>query len=357
MPSWQRPQGCGELMTRDDENPDSKGTGSRKRGLRTRHTPLSSTLLARVFHQPSLLYFGAAAECLSIRGAGRRLNVASSAVTRQIAQLEDALGLELFDRAGRQLKLTRAGQVLHRHIRYLAMPLEAAVSELDMLRGLKTGTVRIATVESIGISFLPQLITDFRERYPRLHFDVSVVTAADVIARLSDERADIGFGFIAKPSEEIALKVRRNVRIGVVMRPDHPLAALRKLTLSDCVAHPMAVAKPEISIRDVIDPYLQKSTLMLPPFVEVDSIRMLVGLALTGGYASVMTPIGAQHEIGSGALLFRPLEDAGLDSNLFGLMVRARSTLQFAPATFYEYAKDYFSAIELPGELPHANKP
>lgn len=332
-------------------HPESDGPSVSKANKRPRHQALSPALLARVFHQPSLIYFNAAVECLSIRGAARRLNIASSAVTRQVAQLEDALGLALFQRDRRRLKLTAAGEILYRHARRLTSPLEAAVSELDMLRGLKTGTVRIATVESIGLSFLPQLIADFRRRYPRLHLDVSMVTSADVIARLADERTDIGFGFVARHSAQVEVAVRRDVRIGVVMRPDHPLAEASNLTLAACIAHPMAVAKPEISIRDVIEPFLQQSALILPPLVEVDSIRMLVELALIGGYASIMTPIGVQNEIKSGTLVFRPLEDPGLPTNRFGLMVRAGTSLYFAPAMFYDHAKYHFSSLELPGEI------
>ncbi len=334
-------------------DPESDGPPVSKANARTRprQHALSPALLARVFHQPSLIYFNAVAECLSVRGAGRRLNIASSAVTRQIAQLEDALGLALFQRDRRRLKLTPAGEILYRHARRLTIPLEAAISELDLLRGLKTGTVRVASVESVGISFLPQLVADFRQRYPRLHLDVSVVTSTDVIARLADERADIGFGFVAKPSAQIEVAVRRDVRIGVVMRPDHPLASEPELTLAACIAHPLAVAKPEISIRDVIEPFLQQSALVPPPLVEVDSIRMLVELALIGGYASVMTPIGVQNEVRSGALVFRALEDPGLPTNRFGLMVRAGKSLHLAPAVFYDHAKYHFSSLELPGEV------
>ncbi len=338
-------------MTKTGPKPDATSLTKATGQSRPRDHALSPALLARVFHQPSLIYFNAVAECLSVREAGRRLNIASSAVTRQVAQLEDALGLELFQRDGRRLKLAPAGEILYRHSRRLILPIEAAVSELDMLRGLKTGSVRVATVESVGLAFLPRLLADFGRRYPRLHLDVSVGPSTEVIARLADERADIGFGFVARPNEQVEVAVRRDVRIGVVMRPDHPLASVPRLTLAAAIAHPMAVAKPEISIRNVIEPFLQKSALVLPPLIEVDSIRMLVELALLGGYASVMTPIGVQNEIRSGALLFRPLEDAGLPTNRFGLMVRAGASLHFAPAVFYEHAKHHFSELELPGAI------
>jgi DNA-binding transcriptional LysR family regulator len=205
--------------------------------------PLSQALLSRVFHQPALLYFGSTAECLSIRECARRLNVASSAVSRQISQLEDALGISLFDRDGRRLKLTTAGEVLLRHVRRLIAPIEAAISELDMLRGLKTGSVRIAMVESVGLSFLPPLLAEFGRRHPTLQLDVTVASAREVVAKLSDESVDIGFGFLTKPSPDIEVAVRRDVRIGVLMRPDHPLAKATSVTLSACFRHPVAVGK------------------------------------------------------------------------------------------------------------------
>jgi DNA-binding transcriptional LysR family regulator len=76
--------------------------------------------------------------------------------------------------------------------------------------------------------------------------------------------------------------VRRDVRIGVVMRPDHPLASAPGMTIAACLAYPVAVAKPEGPIREVIEPFLQPSDLLRPAVVEVDSIRMLVDLAQIG---------------------------------------------------------------------------
>jgi DNA-binding transcriptional LysR family regulator len=316
---------------------------------RPREHALSAALLARIFHQPSLVYFNAVAEYLSIREAARQLNVASSAVTRQVAGLEDALGMELFQRENRRIKLTPAGEILYRHARRLLAPMEAAVSELDLLRGLKTGSIRIATVESVGLFFLPRLIADFSQRYPRLHLDVSVTSSAEVIARILDERIDIGFGFIAGAPKGVEVAVRRDVRIGAIMRPDHPLAALPEVTLAACLAHNVAVAKPEISFREVIEPFLQRLSLSRLPLVEVDSIRMLVELAQIGHHISIMTPIGAQNEIQRGELVFRPLDEPGLPTNRFGLLLRAGGNLHFAPAVFYEHAKQHFEAIILPG--------
>ena len=318
---------------------------------RPREHALSAGHLARVFHQPALIYFNAVATHLSIREAARRLDVASSAVTRQVAQLEDALGIALFVRDRRRLRLSPAGEILLRHSRRLTAPMEAAVSEIELLRGVRTGSVRIAAAESVGLSFLPRLLTDFGRRYPRLTLDVSIIPSSEVIERLIDERIDVGFGFVARPPRQIDLAFRRDVSIGAVMAPDHQLAGVRNLTMAQCLEHPLAVAKPEISIREVIEPFLRSSGAMLPALVEVDSIRLLVELALGGHYASIMTPIGAQNEIAAGRLVFRPLTDSTLPTNRFGILVRSGTGLHLAPAIFFDHAKAYFEGIDLPGAV------
>ena len=256
---------------------------------RPREHALSTGLLARVFHQPSLIYFNAVATHLSIREAARRLDIASSAITRQVAQLEDALGIALFIREKRRLRLSPAGEILFRHSRRLAAPIEAAVSEIEMLRGIKSGSVRIAAAESIGLSFLPRLITDFGRRYPRLNLDVSLVSSVGVIERLLDERVDIGLGFIAKPPRQIDVAFRRDVRIGAVMTPGHPLAASKHLTFRQCIEHPLAVAKPEISIREVIEPFLRGS---LVDRMQLDEIAADTRLRRRAGKPCVLRAEG-----------------------------------------------------------------
>lgn len=329
----------------------SKPRPSPSRQQKPRDTALSPAMLARVFHQPALVYFVAVARHASVRAAARQLNIASSAITRQIAQLEDALGMALFHRARQRMTLTPAGEILYRHARRLTAPMEAAVSELEMLRGLKTGTVRIAAVESVGLSFLPALIADFSRNYPRLHLDISILPAASVIEEVATEHVDIGFGFISSASPRVDIVQRRDVRIGVVMRPDHPLTRAKRLVIAECLGHPLAIARPEISIRDVIAPFMQKATDMLPPMIEANSIRMLVELALIGNHVSITTPIGAQQEIAEGRLVFRPLEDEGLPTNHFGILLHPVNGLHFAPAVFYEHAKAYFDRLDFPGAV------
>src|SRR5438067_1870654 len=99
-------------------------------------------------------YFAAVAEAGSVRAASRDLNVAASAISRQLILLEAQLGIELFERHGRNLTLTSAGEILLKGLRSATHEHEAVLDHLGALRGLKRGRVRLATVESISVSLL-----------------------------------------------------------------------------------------------------------------------------------------------------------------------------------------------------------
>ena len=123
-------------------------------------------------------------EAGSIRAASRELNVASSAINRQVLWLEEALGLQLFDRVGRRLRLSQAGELLLAHIRRTYSDFEGTVAELDALKGLRRGTVSIASVESVAEKLLPAVISTFRKSYPGIHVNVSISSSREAARKV-----------------------------------------------------------------------------------------------------------------------------------------------------------------------------
>ena len=104
---------------------------------------------ARRFHAPMIVYFDAIRRAGSVREAARRLNVASSAVNRQLLKLEEELGTPLFDRLPGGLKLTHAGATFARHAIEVLQDAERVRSELEAMQGLRSGHVEIAAVEAL----------------------------------------------------------------------------------------------------------------------------------------------------------------------------------------------------------------
>jgi molybdate transport repressor ModE-like protein len=125
-------------------------------------------------HSIAIRYFDAVRKAGSIREAARQLNVASSAVNRQILKLEAEIGAPLFERLPGGLKLSTAGEVLTRHVRVVFRDAARMQSELDSLRGVHTGLVELIAAESLTMDFLPTVIGNFRKRHARVRLKVLV---------------------------------------------------------------------------------------------------------------------------------------------------------------------------------------
>ena len=199
--------------------------------------------------QPPLIatacrYFMVVAETGSVRAAARHLNVAASAISRQLILLEEQLDHSLFDRSGRSLSLSPAGEVLLRGLRGLSQGTEATLDQLDALKGLKRGTVRVATVESISVSILPDLLLAFARHYPGIQVTVTVAGSDAVTGLVRDVHADLGFTFNPSSLEGLEAIVVRDMHLGAVMAPFHPLAGSQNLTLAQCLVHPLPGRRP-----------------------------------------------------------------------------------------------------------------
>ena len=181
------------------------------------------------FHSATVTYFDAVRRYGSIREAARRLNVASSAVNRQILKLEDELGEKLFNRIPSGLQLTPAGEVFSRHINLVIQDAKRLSNELDALQGLYRGNVNIVSVESLATELLPNVIEIFQEKYPKVSIGVKILGSQDIPQEIISGKADLGLAFaLPKHNELYQIKVA-HMKLGAIVSPNHPLASLEQL--------------------------------------------------------------------------------------------------------------------------------
>ncbi len=250
-------------------------------------------------------YFMAVAEAGSVRAASRSLNVAASAISRQLILLEHELGIALFDRGGRNLELSPAGDVLLRGLRAASQGHEETLDHLSALRGLKRGRIRVATVESISVSVLPDVLLEFARKYPGLQVTITVAGSDAVTELVRDHHADVGFTFNPTTLDGLDVITARDMQLGAVMAPGHPLAKAKRLTLADCLGHPVAWPSRGLSLRAVLDRALGAAK--FEPAFECNSLRLMASLARRGSCIAFQTPIGIEHELAGGSLVLVPL--------------------------------------------------
>jgi DNA-binding transcriptional LysR family regulator len=148
-----------------------------------------------MLHSRLLSYLDEVARLGSMRKASARLNVASSAINRQILALEAELGTPLFLRLPRKLMLTTAGEILIRHVRQTLKDMERVQRRIEELKGLRRGEITLAIMSGLAANMVPRIAVDFRRNSPRVKLTLRLLpTGADIMAAVAAGEADLGLG-------------------------------------------------------------------------------------------------------------------------------------------------------------------
>ncbi|MDP9899019.1 LysR family transcriptional regulator [Variovorax ginsengisoli] len=198
-------------------------------------------------------YFLEVVRAGSVKEAAARLNVAPSAVSRQVARLESDMDTLLFERHARGMVPNAAGELLAAHAKRAQQDNERVLNDISALRGLRSGSVRVASAEGFAFDFIPTLIAAFRKTYHGIQFHLDVCAQADIPRRVRDGEADVGMTLSSVPERGIELALRHPSPILAVMSRAHPLAGQRQLSLSQVVASPLALPHPSSSVRQLLD--------------------------------------------------------------------------------------------------------
>jgi DNA-binding transcriptional LysR family regulator len=201
----------------------------------------------------ALRYFLEVARSGSLSKASGNLYVAVSALSRQIAKLEEELGAALFERRPRGMVLSDAGRLLADHARRSLLDAERVTEEI---RGLSNGgraTIRIASSEGVVPHFLPQVFAHFLRTHPATHFQLDVSAPSVATQRVRDGTADIAVCFSMAPEQDINVVHAQRAPIFALVRRDHPLGTRESVALADLQPWPLAINGPGVTIRQLFD--------------------------------------------------------------------------------------------------------
>ncbi|MFL9824900.1 LysR family transcriptional regulator [Rhodoplanes sp. SY1] len=278
-------------------------------------------------HSAAIVYFDAVRRAGSIREAARRLNVASSAVNRQILKLEAEIGAPLFERLPAGLKLTAAGEAIARHALVVLQDLERARSDIEGLRGARAGHVKISTVEGVCGALLPEVIGTLRARAPRVTVAVSTMGSFAIPDAIAAGDADVGVAFALRRSPELRQVAVSRFKLGAIMPPGHPLAGRKTVSLAACLDHPIILATPDLSINQLLGPALARLPRSFEPSVTASSIELMRELAERGAGIAFQTRVGLERQLDEGRLVHVPLDSGGPVWSDLGVYVRAGRSL------------------------------
>ncbi|KMY55812.1 LysR family transcriptional regulator [Bacillus sp. FJAT-27231] len=197
-----------------------------------------------------LQYFLKAAQYKSFTKAAQSLYITQPTISKMIKSIEEELGVELFNRSGKQVELTDAGQVIFAQAQDIVNSFDNLSTELDDLMNLKRGRISIGLPPMIGSSFFPKVLGKFREQYP----DVTIHLVEDGAKKVEAdvESGQLDMGVVLSPTNEALFHSFSLVKekLMVLVHPSHPLAEKEKVTLSELQQEFFVFFRKDFALHD-----------------------------------------------------------------------------------------------------------
>jgi LysR family carnitine catabolism transcriptional activator len=237
-----------------------------------------------------LRVFVAVAEALSFTRAGEALGLPQSSVSTQLRELEDVLGLRLFDRHTRMLRLTEAGAEILPLARKTLADLDAVVGSSAELKTLGRGRVSIAASSVQAAMVLPRVMRAFAERHPGIRVELFDVSQDEVLSMVHSGAVDFGLGtaFGSSP-QELGMRALWHESFFAVLPEGHPLAARRELAWRDLLAEPLIGPRKGNPVRTVLDFALASEGLVLTLRHEASLPLTIAGMVEGGLGIGILT--------------------------------------------------------------------
>lgn len=277
---------------------------------------------AMEFYQ--LTYFLAAAQTQNFRKAAELCLVAQSALSRQVAALEDELGVALFTRNKKRVILTPAGREFARYVRNAMDQLQEGQQFLTELQAGQRGTVRIGCIESLATAFIPALFASFHHRYPHIRLKVHVAHTDELVTLVEQGEAELGL--ILDPhllSELLIVKELFRQPLHLLVSGQHPLAQMKvpAVTLEQITTEPFLLLDETSRMGQITKRIFTQRGLSLHPLVEIESVEGLKEMVKQGiGVTLTLPALIRPSQIGSDLAL---LPITGLEEEfIFALVYR-----------------------------------
>ena len=243
-----------------------------------------------------LQYFLEVAELRHFTQAAERLNVTQPTLSHQIADLEQQLGVPLFDRVGKTVRLTEAGTLFRGFAEKSLRQLESGRAALTELQGLERGVLRIGSSQSFVRRLLPPLLGRFAQRHPGVAIDVREMTALSIESDLASGNLDLGIGYAPAILAETELEPLFEERLLLVVGHGHPLAGRAEVRMAELDQVELALFVSDYTTRQMLDALFADAGAEPLVVTESNSVSVLVGMAETTSIGTIVLESALSHQ-------------------------------------------------------------
>jgi DNA-binding transcriptional LysR family regulator len=261
--------------------------------------------------------------------------VTQSAASQHVQEVERRLGAPLLDRSKRPLELTPAGKLYADFCRDVMRQEDEFQLALERLKQEVEGTVRVASIYSIGLSEMSRLSEEFSLSHPTARLEVEYMRPDKVYAAVSGGQADLGLVSYPESSREISAIPWREEEMRLAVPPSHPLAGHRLVLAADLEAIDFIGFDEDLSIRREIDRFLRVRGVTVRMVMHFDNVQMIKEAVALGSGVSILPARSMQADVDRGRLVAVGLETPGLVRPV-GIVHRRRKKFNRAAQAFLE---------------------
>ena len=259
----------------------------------------------------------------SVLRAAQAIGMSQPAASKLLRELEDSLGVQLFERHARGVEPTAYGDILVRHAQAALLEMQRAADEVAALRSGQGVRVSIGTVMSPGTDLVPLALSLLAQRHPQMAVDVEMDFSRPMVARLLQGRLELVVGRVLDPEHADALHFEPLAEEPhrLVARPGHPLARQPGLAIADLVEFPWVLPQPQSILRErLVAMFLQRGLALPRKIVETSSLPLTVPL-LRGTDMLVALPEDVVRPYCEAGMLATMPVDLGVSMPAYGLIV------------------------------------
>ncbi|MDR6607594.1 transcriptional regulator CynR [Pseudomonas synxantha] len=243
-----------------------------------------------------LRYLLAVADHGGFTRAAEVLHVSQPTLSQQIRQLEESLGVSLFDRTSRTVKPTDAGEAYIECARRVLVELEAGRRALHDVKDLSRGTLRLAMTPTFMAYLVGPLVRDYVVRYPNIHLEIFELSMDEIEAGLADDSLDVAIAFDQVRSADIESIPAFTETLGLMVGREHPLYESQDALSGEEVAElEFALLTPDYITRTCIDEFFAEACITPKVVIEVNSVNTLLEVIRHSAIATILPePIATQ---------------------------------------------------------------
>lgn len=291
-----------------------------------------------------LRYFLAVAEHLNFTRAAEAVHVSQPSLSVQIRALEDEVGAPLFDRLGRRVVLTEAGQILREHAARVVRDLETGVQAIRELNGAERGRLMVGALSTVNSYLIPPLVSQFRRRFPKVSLSIQAQPSAAIVEDVLAARLDLGLCLLPVSDPRLAWQRLFDERLCLVA-PKGAALPSGQLRMRELATLPLVVMPADYCLRKMIEAGCQRVGVRPQVSVEMTSPDGILEAVRQGAGYTILPTLFVRRHVKDGGLQMVSLHDP-VPTHPVGLIHLARRHLGLAAREFIRLCRETLAKLD-----------